>query len=97
MVQFGLARHQVLCHLDDWVVVSERSGVAIAAQLWRYEHLLTLLQLEDELGLNELNSQQRAFDEEYVDQLTTSKHEFNVVESTLNDFSVELISEFDSS
>lgn len=56
VIQFRFGRHQVVRHLDDWVVVAEGSWVAVTAQLLGNEHLLTLLQLEDKLGLDQLNS-----------------------------------------
>ena len=82
--------------MDDWIVVPKRDRVAVTAQLLRYIHLLTLFQLKDEFFFDQLDTEKGAFNEELVDQLTTSQHKLDIVEPALYYLLVELVSEFDT-
>ena len=72
-----------------------RDRIRVHAQIVRNVRLLALLELEDKLLLDQVDSEQRRLNEENVVQLGAVEHEFDIRQFGVDHFSVELVLQFE--
>lgn len=81
-------------NLNDWIVVMIRDRIVVAGQVARYEHFLTLLELENKHLLHQADFAEDAFDVEDVDEAADSDHEPDLRELFLDDSPDHFVMEF---
>ena len=91
VVELLLLREELVCDLNDWIIVPKTVRILVGTQLVRNETFKVVLNIEDELLLQKGLLQQNGLDVEDVDQVRDAEHEPDLRQLLLDDLLIEFI------
>lgn len=91
VVELLLLGEELVCYLNDWIIVPKTVRILVGTQLVRNETFKVVLNIEDELLLQKGLLQQNGLDVEDVDQVRDAEHEPDLRQLLLDDLLIEFI------